>query len=371
MRVLHVTQSTGGVGAVVAALAADQADRGWRVSVACPPDIDLAASAAAAGARVYPWQATRSPNLATVAEMLRLRRIVTAARPDVVHLHSSKAGLAGRLVVRRRIPTVFEPHLWSFAAEAGVTVVPARLWERLAVRWTDRVLCVSDDERAIGLEAGVDAAYAVVDNGVDVDRFRPADRAVARARLHLDDAPLALCIARLAPLKGQDYLLDAWPRVLDRVPGARLLFVGDGPAAEALRRHPVSSAASISWRPHTDDPRDFLTASDVVVAPSRAEGMALTPIEAMASGRAVVGFAASGMRHAVGDAGEILEIGDVDGLADAVARRLADPELAAREGRAGRRRAVEKFNAHDASARVAGVLEEVAGRGAVDRGAAC
>ncbi len=371
MRVLHVTQSTGGVGAVVSSLVADQIARGWRVSVACPPDIDLAAAASAAGARVYSWHASRSPTIATVAESVRLHRIVAAARPDVVHLHSSKAGLVGRLVVRRRIPTVFEPHLWSFDAQPGVTEVPARLWERLAVRWTDRVLCVSDDERTAGERAGIDADYSVIDNGVDLQRFRPADRAAARARLRLDDAPIALCLARLAPLKGQDYLLDAWPGVLARVPDARLLFVGDGPAAAVLREHPMSADPSVTWLPHADDPRDLFAAADVLVAPSRAEGMALTPIEAMASGRPVVGFAANGMRHAVGAAGEVLPIGDVSGLAAAVARRLADPRLAAREGCVGRRRALALFDAEASSARVADVLEEVAGHGAVERGPAC
>lgn len=361
MKVLHVTQSTGGVGVVVASLIEDQVARGWEVAVACPPDIDLATIAAAHDVEYFPWRARRSPGTGTLSEIVRLRRIIAACRPDVLHLHSSKAGLAGRLVVRGRIPTVFEPHLWSFDAQTGLTVRPARLWERCAVRWTDRVLCVSEDERTVGVRAGIRAAFSVIDNGVDLRRFRPLERAHARERLGLPDVPTAVCLARLAPLKGQDMLLDAWPSVLDEVPDGHLVLVGDGPSADELRRHPVGAAESVTWRPHTADPHTFLAAGDVVVCPSRAEGMALTPIEAMATGRSVVGFAASGMRHAVGDAGEILQIGDVRGLAAAVARRLADPVLAAREGQLGRRRAEVFFDVRTTAARVARLIEEVAG----------
>lgn len=75
-------------------------------------------------------------------------------RPDVLHAHSAKAGLAGRLAVRGGVPTVFQPHAWSFDAVGGATAALALRWERFGARWADRVLCVSEAERRAGEAEG-------------------------------------------------------------------------------------------------------------------------------------------------------------------------------------------------------------------------
>ena len=227
MRVVHVTQPVeAGVAAVVLDLALAQRARGWSVVVVCPPTGWLADRARGLGIDVRPWHATRQPGPMLVKEVRTLRRILTRLAPDVVHLHSSKAGLVGRLAVRGRVPTVFQPHLWSFQTARGVLRTVSTAWERRASRWTDLVVCVSDDELVIGRDAGVTAPAEVVCNGVDTDRLRPRDPAAARASLGLEpNGPLAVCVGRLAQLKGQDQLLSAWPEVLARVPRARLVLV--------------------------------------------------------------------------------------------------------------------------------------------------
>ena len=82
----------------------------------------------------------------TVGETQRLRRLISQVDPDVVHLHSAKAGLAGRLAVRGTRPTLFQPHGWSWLAARGATARGALAWERLAARWTD-VSCASERVR--------------------------------------------------------------------------------------------------------------------------------------------------------------------------------------------------------------------------------
>lgn len=259
--------------------------------VACPRGGRLAEEAAAVGALVRDWSADRSPGPATAAEAWRLRRIVRAAVPDVVHLHSAKAGLAGRLAVRGAVPTVFQPHAWSFAAVDGPMAAATLRWERFATRWAHRLLCVSVQERADGVAAGVHADWAVVPNGVDVRHYAPADRRAARIALGLDlDAPLAVCVGRLCRQKGQDVLLAAWPEVLRRVPRARLALVGGGPEQQRMAETVRESAEPCRVRLVGDvpDPRPWLAAADLVVLPSRWEGMALAPLEAMAAARPVL-----------------------------------------------------------------------------------
>jgi glycosyltransferase involved in cell wall biosynthesis len=363
MRVLHVAQPVdGGVAAVVVGLATDQRERGWDVSVACPssgllPDLMCKDAFSLQG-----WSATRSPNLATIGEVRALGRIVRAVQPDVVHLHGSKAGLAGRLAIRGRLPTIFQPHLWSFQADPGITVRPARRWERFAARWTHRFVCVSDDEHRAGTAAGVAGRFAVIYNGVDVDEIQPRDRSDARARLGFGDGPIAVCVGRLAPLKGQDMLLAGWSDVLEAVPDARLLLVGDGPSRSKLQaEYPVSSDPSVHWVGNSSRPADYMAVADVVVVPSRAEGMALVPLEAMASGRSLVAFDAGGVRESIGSGGVVLPVGDINALSTEIIRRLTDSDHADEEGRQGRRLAESRFDQRLSATAVARVALELTG----------
>jgi glycosyltransferase involved in cell wall biosynthesis len=363
VRILHVAQPVeAGVPRVVVDLVADQVGRGWDVVVACPATGWLPTTAAAAGARLVPWEATRSPGPTTPLEARALAAVVRSVQPGVVHLHSAKAGLAGRLAVRGHRPTVFQPHAWSFEAADGPIGAASRVWERTASRWTHLVVAVSEAEAARGRAAGVDAPVLMARNGVDVRRLTPRDRATARAALGLDDRPLAVCVGRLAEQKGQDVLVAAWPAVRAAVPGARLVLVGDGPARPAIE---ALAGEGVVVAGGSDDPATWYAAADVVAVPSRWEGMALVPLEAMASGRTVVGTDVDGMREALGDdAGAVVPVEDPDRLAAAITARLGNPSLAAREGAAGRARAVALFDVRVSAAAVGDAVAGLAsGRG--------
>ncbi|MGP4109631.1 glycosyltransferase [Streptomyces sp. 4N509B] len=339
MTVVHLVQpGEGGVARAVADLVREQAALGIRTVVLCPPGGTLARAATAAGARVRCWLAAREvgPNLPW--EVLFAARAIREARPDLVHLHSAKAGLAGRLAVRGRLPTVYQPHAWSFEAVEGVTARLARAWERHAARWADRVVCVSEGERARGEREGIDAAWSVIPGGVDLDGFPAADgveRRQARAALAAvhglpQRAPLVVCVGRLCRQKGQDVLLRAWPEVAARLPGARLAFVGDGPDASRLRGQATRlGVPGVLFAGPTSDVRPWYAASDLVVLPSRWEGMALAPLEAMAVGRPVVVTDVGGGRECLppGHAADCLvPPGDAGALAGALAGLLENAE---------------------------------------------
>src|SRR5262249_47737500 len=135
-RVLHVAQTTGyGMVTFLGYVVRDQVARGWDVSLACPSEGQLAEVVHASGAKRLVWEAVRQPSGVTVGETARLRRLVDQVDPDLVHLHCSKAGLAGRLAVRGRRPTVFQPNAWSWLAVHGATRAASVRWERLAMRW--------------------------------------------------------------------------------------------------------------------------------------------------------------------------------------------------------------------------------------------
>ncbi|WP_425555624.1 glycosyltransferase [Kitasatospora kazusensis] len=362
MTILHISQPVdGGVARVVVDLVRGQREAGCRVLVACPQGGRLAAEAAAAGALVLDWPAARSPGPSTAAEAWRLRRIIRAAAPDVLHLHSAKAGLAGRLAARGSVPTVFQPHAWSFAAVEGPLAAATLRWERYATRWARSVLCVSEQERLDGVAAGLAADWRVIPNGVDVRHHAPADSAARRAaRMSLGlelDVPLAVCVGRLCRQKGQDVLLTAWPEVAERLPAARLALVGDGPDATRLadQVRDLPEPARVRLAGDVADPRPWLAAADLVVLPSRWEGMALAPLEAMATARPVLLSDVPGARECLppGQARACLvERENPSELARRLIEVLSDPIECERRGALARAHVVERHDVRGAVAQV-------------------
>ncbi|MFH8292633.1 glycosyltransferase [Streptomyces sp. NPDC018059] len=366
-RILHVSQPVdGGVARVVVDLARAQAAAGMDVHVACPHEgfLPRALSGAPGGVRGHPWSASRSPGPRLRAEVRELSRVIDAVRPTLVHAHSAKAGLAARLALRGRIPTVFQPHAWSFEAVGGATALLARLWERRAAGWATRIVCVSEAERLTGVRAGVDGSFSVVPNGVDVDRFGPGAPHAARARLlpaSFAGVPLVVCVGRLCRQKGQDVLLRAWTSVTERVPGARLVLVGDGPDAARLR---AAADPSVVFAGAARDAADWYRAADVVVLPSRWEGMALAPLEAMACARPVVVADVDGARESLppdGRAHALVPPEDPAALGRALVALLRDGELRDALGRRGRRHVLDHHDARHASAAIGVVYRELLG----------
>ncbi|MEN8651261.1 glycosyltransferase family 4 protein [Streptomyces sp. 21So2-11] len=368
LTVFHLVQPVeGGVARVVTDLIRAQVGEGLRTFVACPPDGELAARAAEAGARVHTWPAERGPGPRLAREVLTAARLIRESGAHVVHAHSAKAGLAGRLAVRGRVPTVFQPHAWSFDAVEGRAAVMARKWERYGARWSDRTLCVSEAERRAGEEAGIAAHWSVIRNGIDLGHFHPDDgtsRTPARASLPLlsevpTGAPLVVCVGRLCRQKGQDVLLRAWQQVTAAVAGARLVLVGDGPDRERLKD---LAPPGVLFAGASGDTRPWFHAADVVVLPSRWEGMALAPLEAMACGRPVVMSDVSGARESLppGHAAQCLvPPEDPSALATALATLLTDPKLREALGRQAQTHTRSVFDVRNTAAAVSGVYQEL------------
>ncbi|MEU0024810.1 glycosyltransferase [Streptomyces sp. NPDC006335] len=361
-RVLHLTQPVdGGVARVVTDLARAQVAAGLHVTVACP-DSPLTADLRALGADVRRWEATRSPGPALVAEVRRLARVIAEVRPDLVHAHSAKAGLAGRIAVRGRIPTVFQPHAWSFEAVGGVTAALALGWERRGSRWAARTVCVSEAERRTGLRAGIAGRWSVIPNGIDAERFSPAPADTVRAQLlpGVDPAaPLVVCVGRLCRQKGQDVLLRAWDAVLRRVPDAHLVLVGDGPERDRLRER---APRSVLFAGAVADAVPWYRAADLLVLPSRWEGMALAPLEAMACGKPVVVTDVDGARESLPPALAprcLVPPENPTALADAVSALLLDPSLRESLGHLGRRHVLSTHDVRRTSEAVAGLYRDL------------
>jgi glycosyltransferase involved in cell wall biosynthesis len=308
--------------------------------------------------------------LRDAAVLLHLWRLMRARRPAIVHTHSSKAGFIGRLAARLAgVPIVIhQPHGHVFYGyfSAFRTGVYVRL-ERLAARWCDRIVALTDHGIEEHLRRGVGrrVQYATVPSGVPTTelRARAPGRASARARLGAGpDDLVILGVGRLVAIKGFDLLLDALARMTVELPTARVVLVGDGPQHDRLaaRAGALGVLDRVRFVGPSRDVPGYLAAADVLVAPSRNEGMGRVLVEAMALGVPVIGAAAGGIPSVIGndECGRVVPVDDVDALAGALVELGRDAGLRAKLGEAGIARA-EQFSLAEAERRLLGLYAEL------------
>jgi glycosyltransferase involved in cell wall biosynthesis len=291
------------------------------------------------GAAHHTLDMARMPGPRDMFDLLTLRRL--ARGKDVVHLHSSKAAVLGRVAAlsigrRHRPAIVVTAHYWSWLV--GGRWAPLYRWiERLLARRCDVIVAVSEREASEGRAAlGSSAPVRLIPNGVDRDHFSPdgvlADRDPG--------APLLVCVGRLSHQKGQDVAIRALALLRDRVARLRLVGAesGGGERAdlEALAES-LGVSDRIEWRGGVDDTAPEYRAADVVVTPSRWDGLSLALLEAMASGAPIVASDVNGS-ESLGDAGVIVPPDDPQALADAIDELLQDASARLRLGAAARAR---------------------------------
>jgi phosphatidylinositol alpha-1,6-mannosyltransferase len=240
---------------------------------------------------------------------------------------------------------------------------------------TDVVTFVSKYTRSRFASAfGPMAALEHLPSGVDTEQFQPDSlaRKEIRDRYGLGDRPTVVCVSRLWPRKGQDMLISALPALRQRVPDAALLLVGAGPYRRRLEaladqlgvaRHVVFTG-SVSWE---ELPAHYV-AGDVFAMPCRThgrgldvEGLGIVYLEASASGLPVVAGRSGGAPETVlpGVTGQVIDGRELGQLVEVIGDLLADPELAATMGEAGRRWVSDHWRWEELAGRLEALLDGV------------
>jgi glycosyltransferase involved in cell wall biosynthesis len=315
-----------------------------------------------AGATVHEVAMHRTPwSPANLTALRRLRALVREVRPAVVHGHSSIGGLLGRLAADPdRTPTVYTAN--------GITTVRVGVAvERALRRRTTAFVATStsEAEHAARLRLTRGVRVVVIPNGIELE----PPPAPLDLREHLGLAPgtpLAGSISRLVPQKAPEDLVAAARTVVDAVPDAHVVVIGDGELADEYER--AVDAASLRGRLHRipalPDAGGVLDQLDVFLLASRFEGGPYAPLEAMRAGTPVVLTDVVGSRDAVeaGASGLLVPPGEPAALGAAVAGLLRDPEARARLGAAGQARVRERFDVRAAGAALAALYAELAVR---------
>ena len=279
--------------------------------------------------------------------LVGLRRLVRAWRPHVVHTHTAKAGLLGRLAARSAgVPTVvhtFHGHVLRGYFSPVKTALFRRLETRLAAA-TDALVAVSDAVKRDLVELGIARAekIRVVPLGLDLAHLAAGlPRGVLRREARIpDDAPLVGMVGRLVPIKDVPTFLRAARIVRDERGDVRFALVGDGeerPALESLCRE-LGLAEAVTFFGWRSDLGPVYGDLDLVVNASRNEGTPVALIEALAAARPVVATRVGGTPDLLGEGerGRLVPAGEPLALARAVLETLDESLAARRRAEAGR-----------------------------------
>ncbi len=313
-------------------------DRGrFEPLVICAPDCSLYDDLEQAGYEVIPLGIVDGLDpCKDVRAAMRLRAILLRIRPNILHIHSAKAGMVGRMAavgMIRRPRIILTLHSFIFDERTGPRkrkLIAAI--DRLLMRWTDRVVAVSQ---------------ALKDELVAVEGIDPGRIGVIHNGIRFTDLPkpektgtVVGTIARLAPQKGVEHFIRAAALVRKTHPEARFTIVGDGPFRADLEAlaETLGVRDRIEFLGFRDDALRIAGGFDVFVLASTRETFGITVIEALSQGVPVVASRTGGIPEIIDGSttGLLAEPGSAEDIAAGVCKLLEDRELAARLAENGR-----------------------------------
>lgn len=324
----------GGAERVMSELANHWVGRGWPVTMVMFSSDDMEPvfplDPRVTQVRLDLFRVSRSPVSAVfnnVRRVVAMRRAIRATRPDIVLSFMNKTNVLTVLALTgSRVPVIVSEH----TAPEGTIKLPWRLLREVAYRRATFIVMLTPDALA-RMSAGIRRRGRVIPNPLP-DRFASREVSTDVVGVGPDDGPVIMGLGRLTPEKGFDLLIEAFARIADDWPTARLVIWGEGRERERLERvraeHRLEDRVDLPGA--TSAPEEVLPTASVFVLSSRLEGLPMVLIEAMALGRAVVAADCDhGPRDIVRDGvdGLLVPVEDAPALADAIGRLLRDGGL--------------------------------------------
>jgi len=307
--------------------------------------------------------------------LVALIREVRRFRPHIVHTHTAKAGLLGRvaaLAVRPRPVIVHTYHGHVLSGYFGpVLTAVFRALERLLARVSDCLIGVSQAtvDELVGMRIASRERFRVVRLGLDLGRFLSLERAEGlgfRRELGLrDEDVLAVFVGRLVPIKRVEMLLDAVALARQSQPELHLAVVGDGDLRPALERHAAEPGwgGAVAFVGYRSDLEQIVAAADIAVLSSVNEGTPVALIEAAAAGKPGVATDVGGVSEIVTpDTGRLVPSADTAAFAHALVELCSDAEARRRLGAAARAHVELAFGAERLLADVDQLYQELMAR---------
>jgi glycosyltransferase involved in cell wall biosynthesis len=302
-----------------------------------------------------------------------LQKELRVFQPDIVHTHSGKAGLLGRMAASKvNVPvivhTVHGAPFHRYQSRGARALFTA--CERYAATRCDLLVSVADamTEQMVAAQVASREKFTTVYSGMEVEPLLRAkeERESVRQELGYQASDIVVGkVARLFHLKGHEYVLKAAEQVVARCPQAKFLFVGDGALDQSLRdevyRRQLAPYVKFTGLVPPRHIPGLLAAMDIVVHASLREGLARVLPQALIVGRPVVSYDIDGAREVVipGKTGYLLPPQSIEPMAEALQELIAEPALRESLGQEGRRRFADQFRHERMTLRLREIYEEL------------
>lgn len=298
---------------------------------------------------VSPWK--------DLVALRKLTHLMRAHPPQIVHTHSGKAGIVGRLAASKAgvpviIHTIHGPSFGPFQGKVANVVFTGA--ERVAAKVTTHFVTVADAMRDQYLAKGIGtpAQYTRILSGFDLQPFLNAENSrELRARTGIPEKAFVIGkLARLTHLKGHEELVEAAPEIVRRCPEAVFLFIGGGDLRskieERIKALGIADKFFFTGLLLPGQVAPYIGMMDMLVHLSRREGLARALPQALAAGKPVVAYNCDGAKEVCleGQTGFLVSPGDLSGLVSRICEIAQNPELKLRLGRAGRAFVAERFS---------------------------
>ncbi|HVJ84526.1 MAG TPA: glycosyltransferase family 4 protein [Caulifigura sp.] len=304
-----------------------------------------------------------------------LKRLFRDLRPDIVHTHSSKAGILGRAAAHAvGVPVVHTIHGAAFHyGQSKLAYELYRRAEKWAARRTDHFISVADDMTAEYVAAGVATPerFTTVYSGFDVEPLLNPKRTRDEVRSAWNIPAGAVVIGkigRLFPLKGHEFIIAAAPEIIRRCPKAYFILVGDGILRGEYEQRIAAAGIADRFRftglVRPEEIPDLLPGMDLLAHTSQWEGLARVLPQALIAGLPVVSFDVGGAREVVipGQTGMLVPRNDTPALIEAISQLAGDPELRTAMGAEGCLRLMDQFRYQTMTRRIREVYAQVLAR---------
>lgn len=282
-----------------------------------------------------------------------IKKYVNDFKPDIVHCHSSSAGILGRLAVKGKVRTIYTAHGWGFNIGMKSWVkYPILLLEKLCARYTDTYVCVAEFVKNLGLKYKLapENKFKVIYNGVE-------NKLQAESRKHARHSPSEdglkenevelLFVGRLAEPKKPELTIEAIAGLSDEIKNKiKFTIVGDGSKKAGLEILAKENKINAEFKGALPKEEALieLQKSDIFVFISAWEGFPYTILEALSFGLPVIASNVGGVAEAVNENNGILVNNEIGQIKNAILKLANDKELRLRMGEQGRRDVEEKFS---------------------------
>lgn len=309
-----------------------------------------------------------------ILALVKLIRLFREKKYDVVHTHSAKAGILGRIAAKaagRKTLVIHSVHGLSFHEyQSGLLNFFYISSEKIAAAFTDHFICVGEVMKEKSLKAGIgkNVQYSVIYSGFDVQPYLDADsrRNDIRKRLGIGEGQQVIgMIGRLYHLKGQEYLMRAFAEIAAKIPETRLLLVGDGILRKSLeeyaREKGIEDKVIFTGLVPPETIPGYVSAMDILAHTSLREGLPKAVAQGFAGGKAVVAFDVDGSRELVinGKTGFLIPPRDEGMLKEKLLWLLQNPGESHIMGSKGRERVEDLYPVHKMVERIEKIYKKM------------